>query len=232
MYNEEDLGLIRIPCSPFKKFKIPALPPVRKRALPVDTIRAIAALPCKPDITWGENRYNLARDLFLLSFGLIGMNSVDLYNCERLEGERIIYRRTKVAGRRADGAEISIRIEPEIRPLVEKYRDPDGRRVFRFYRMYADSTIFNTAINRGLKKIGAESSVRADDLEFYAARHSWATIAANVVRIDKYTVHTALNHADAAMKVTDIYIDRDCSLIDEANRKVLDCVGLSTGDPA
>jgi integrase len=225
-YNEEDEGLIRIPQSPFKKFSIPRLPPVRKRALSVDAIRAIAALPCKPDISWGENRYNLARDVFLLSFGLVGMNSIDLYRCDRMEGDRIIYRRTKTADRRADGAEISIRIEPEIRPLVEKYRDPDGKQVFRFYRMYADSVIFNAAINKGLKKIGAESAVRADDLEFYAARHSWATIAANIARVDKYTIHTALNHTDSSMKVTDIYIDRDYSLIDEANRKVLDCLNL------
>ncbi|MDR1674947.1 MAG: hypothetical protein LBR86_00520 [Tannerella sp.] len=225
-YNRESEGMICIPQSPFTEFGIPKLPPVRKRALAVKTVQAIAALPYMPDVSWGENRYNLAKDMFLLSFALVGMNSVDLYNCDCIEDGRITYRRTKVTGRRADGAEISIRIEPEILPLVEKYRDPAGERVFKFHRMYATPNTFNCAINRGLKKIGAENGVNVEDLEFYAARHSWATIAVNVAGINKYAVHEALNHVSGEMKVTDIYIKKDYSLIDEANRKVLDCVNL------
>ena len=40
--------------------------------------------------------------------------------------------------------------------------------------MYADVNTFSTALNKGLKKVG--KLVGVDDLEFYAARHSWATI--------------------------------------------------------
>ncbi|MGE9616945.1 MAG: hypothetical protein ACQPRJ_05275 [Solitalea-like symbiont of Acarus siro] len=32
-YNDEYIALINIPFSPFKKFKIPKLPPTKKRAL-------------------------------------------------------------------------------------------------------------------------------------------------------------------------------------------------------
>ena len=78
---------------------------------------------------------------------------------------------------------------------------------------------FNKAINYGLKEIGVILEV--DDLEFYAARHSWATIALNKVGIDKYTVHAALNHVDEAMKVTDIYIERDFMNENKANAKVV-----------
>lgn len=59
---------------------------------------------------------------------------------------------------------------------------------------------------------------------FYISRHSWATLAVNKVGIDKYTVHAALNHIDEAMKVTDIYIERDFEVENEANRKVLEYV--------
>lgn len=85
-------------------------------------------------------------------------------------------------------------------PLIEKYRDKTGRRVFKFYKMYASKDCLNTAVNKGLKKIGGILGI--DDLEFYAARHSWATIARNDLRINKYVVHEALNHVDDAMKVT------------------------------
>ena len=104
-------------------------------------------------------------------------------------------------------------------PIVEKYRDKSGKRIFNFYRYYADEKTFNKAINYGLKEIG--SILNIDDLEYYAARHSWATIALNKVGIDKYTVHAALNHVDEAMKVTDIYIERDFVNENKANTKVI-----------
>ena len=88
-------------------------------------------------------------------------------------------------------------------PLIEKYRDESGERIFKFYQLFRDAGTFNASINKGLKLIG--KLIDIDDLEFYAARHSWATIALNVAKIDKYTVHTALNHVDSQMKVTDIF---------------------------
>ena len=64
--------------------------------------------------------------------------------------------------------------------------------------------------------------VGMDSLTFYAARHTWATIARSAaVGIEKATVHEALNHVDRDMRVTDIYIDRDWSVIWKANEKVL-----------
>lgn len=90
---------------------------------------------------------------------------------------------------------------------MEKYKDYTGKKAFRFYQMYNTANNLNRAINVGLKEI--DKLLKVDNLEFYAARHSWATIALNKVGIDKYTVHSALNHVDEAMKVTDIYIERD-----------------------
>lgn len=233
-FNDEDTGVINIPLSPFVKSKVPKTPVTRKRAVAVDVIQAIAALPYSANYQLGTNRHNLAKDVFLLSFGLIGMNSIDLFNCDCIKDGRITYKRTKTTNRREDKAEISIKIEPEILPLVEKYRDPSGERVFKFYLMYANSQTFNCAVNKGLKMIEEElkslnKELEVDDLEYYAARHSWATIARNSAKVEKYTVHAALNHVDEEMKSTDIYIDKDYTLIDEANRKVLDLVKLDMG---
>lgn len=226
-FNDEDVGLIRIPYSPFKKVKLPKIPLSRKRALDVESIRKIAELPYEDTKRPGNNRFNLAKDVFLLSFALVGMNAVDLYHCTDCKNGRITYRRTKTKNRRADGAEISIRIEPEIQALFDKYRDPDGRHVFGFYRWYGSVNAFSAAVNYGLKKIGKVIGV--EDLEFYAARHSWATIANNEAGVDKYTVHACLNHVDETMKVTDIYIKKSWDFIDKANRKVLDTVRLRIG---
>lgn len=231
MYNDEDAGIIRIPLSPFKRFHVPRPPLTRKRSITIEQLKAIMQVPrrvgyqnCKK---YPTSRQELARDMFLLSFGLIGMNSIDLYNCTTIEGDRIIYQRTKTSSRRADHATISIKIEPCVMPLVEKYRDHTGKRVFDFYQRYSTPHGFNAYINRGLKIIGKMESVGVDDLEFYAARHTWATLARNKAKVDKATIHEALNHVDEQMRVTDIYIDRDYSQQDAANRRVLALVGFT-----
>ena len=227
-FNDEDAGLIRIPYSPFKRVEIPKVPVTRKRAISTDLLRKFSELPYSLIMQPGTNRYNLAKDVFLLSFCLIGMNAVDLYTCTDLKKGRITYQRTKTKNRRADKAEISVRIEPELKALMKKYKDHTGQRVFNFYKLYSSVDSFTAAINKGLKKIGDDLGI--DDLEFYAARHTWATIASNEAGVDKYTVHTAVNHVDENMRVTDIYIAKSWDSIDAANRKVLDYVKLSLDD--
>lgn len=154
-----------------------------------------------------------------MSFCLIGMNSADLHTATILENDTIIYNRQKTSERRSDNALMKVKIQGSVTSLVDKYKDHTGERVFDFHRKYSTPSSFNRAINKGLKEIG--DALGIEDLEFYSARHSWATIAINKVGIDKYTVHSALNHLDESMKVTDIYIERDFSSENSANAKVL-----------
>jgi len=220
-FKKKDKNLILIPNSPFEDFKIPKQEATRKRAIPADIIKKVWKLPYK-DMKKGYKstcRYNLAKDCFILSFCLMGINSADLYNATEMRGNTIIYNRTKTKARRLDGAKMMVDIPKIVQPLIDKYKDSTGKRLFNFYQYYGDEKTFNKAINCGLKEIGAILEV--DDLEYYAARHSWATIALNKVGIDKYIVHAALNHIDDAMKVTDIYIERDFVNENKANTKVV-----------
>ena len=220
-YNKKDKNLILIPNSPFEDFKIPKQEATRKRAIPADIIKKVWKLPYK-DMKKGYKstcRYNLAKDCFILSFCLMGINSADLYNATEMRGNTIIYNRTKTKARRLDGAKMMVDIPKIVQPLIDKYKDSTGKRLFNFYQFYGDEKTFNKAINSGLKEIG--SILEVDDLEYYAARHSWATIALNKVGIDKYIVHAALNHIDDSMKVTDIYIERDFVNENKANAKVV-----------
>ncbi|KAA6314011.1 hypothetical protein EZS27_035309 [termite gut metagenome] len=86
-YNDEDIGKILIPMSPFSKFTIPKLEATRKRAIDATLIKQIYLLPDKTTYA-GENRgslYNLARDMFILSFCLLGMNSIDIFTCKNIK---------------------------------------------------------------------------------------------------------------------------------------------------
>ena len=220
-YNKKEKNLILIPNSPFVDFEIPKQEATRKRAISADIIKKVWKLPYK-DMKKGYKstcRYNLAKDCFILSFCLMGINSADLYNATEMRGNTIIYNRTKTKARRLDGAKMMVDIPKIVQPLIDKYKDSTGKRLFNFHQFYGDEKTFNKAINSGLKEIG--SILEVDDLEYYAARHSWATIALNKVGIDKYTVHAALNHIDDSMKVTDIYIERDFVNENKANTKVV-----------
>ena len=220
-YNKREKNLILIPNNPFIDFEIPKQEATRKRAIPADIIKKVWKLPYK-DMKKGYKstcRYNLAKDCFILSFCLMGINSADLYNATEMANNTITYNRTKTKDRRLDNAQMKVDIPKIASPLIEKYRDKSGKRLFNFYQYYADEKSFNKAINYGLKEIGTILGV--DDLEYYAARHSWATIALNKVGIDKYIVHAALNHIDDSMKVIDIYIERDFVNENKANAKVV-----------
>lgn len=220
-YNDYDKNIILIPHSPFEHVEVPKQEATRKRALSAETINQILKLPYIRNAN-GKERicpFNLAKDCFILSFCLMGMNSVDLHSCDEIEDNAITYYRSKTTGRRLDKAKMKVNILPVLSSLMEKYKDHTGRRVFRFYQMYNTANNFNRAINLGLKQIG--KMLQVDDLEFYAARHSWATIALNKVGIDKYTVHAALNHVDETMRITDIYIERDFVNENRANAKVV-----------
>lgn len=218
-YNDEDLGLIRIKGDPFKGIRIGQPPVTAKRAVSREVIQKIIDLPPLPYQSW-----QTARDCFLLSFALMGMNSVDMLACGPAKKDEIVYQRKKTATRRSDGAEMHVKIEPCIKPLMKRYADRTGQRLFHFYLEYADRTNFTHMLNKGLKKVGA--AVGVDGLTFYAARHSFATIARMSEKekgagIDKYVVHEMLNHVDKEMKVTDIYLVRNWRILFEANKKVL-----------
>lgn len=221
-YNDYDRNIIRITNSPFDYVAIPKQQASRKRALASEMIRKIWNYPYevkKDGSLKKESLVNLAKDCFILSFCLIGINSADLFNCTEITDDTITYYRKKTTERRLDRAKMIVNIPPFARPLFDKYWDQTGQRVFRFYRLYHTDKNFNRAINLGLKTIGEKLNIV--DLEYYAARHSWATIALNKCKIDKYTVHAALNHVDENMRVTDIYIERDFVNENKANQKVV-----------
>lgn len=164
----------------------------------------------------GTRRVGMARDCYILSFCLIGMNSVDLYECTSYNNGVLAYDRAKTRDRRTDNAHIEIVVPNIIKPLFDKYKGDS--RVFNFYKKYSNAANFNKHINKGLHIIADTLGIPYFD--FYSARHTWASIARNRLGIDKYTIHEALNHV-SDMSITDIYIQKDYTNINKANEKVI-----------
>lgn len=164
----------------------------------------------------GTRRVGMARDCYILSFCLIGMNSIDLYECTSYSNGVLAYDRAKTRDRRTDNAHIEIAVPNIIKPLFDKYKGDS--RVFNFYKKYSNAANFNKHINKGLHIIA--DTLGIPHFDFYSARHTWASIARNRLGIDKYTIHEALNHV-SDMSITDIYIQKDYTNINKANEKVI-----------
>ena len=200
---------------PFLRYRVPKQQ-MRKgvRALTLDQLMKVVAYEGAP-----HSRAALARDCFVLSFCLMGMNSVDMYFAKTLTRGVLKYNRTKTKDRRSDDAYIEVKIHRVIKPLMAKYRGRD--RVFSFHQRYGTPEDFNRAINVGLKDVG--KAIGIDGLQFYQARHTFATLSRNLMHFSKGDVDEALNHV-GSYDIADIYIQKDFSVINENNFKLLNRV--------
>lgn len=167
----------------------------------------------------GSGRAGLARDCFILSFCLMGINSVDLYNITDCKNGVIRYCRTKTKDRRSDNAYIEVRVHPFLSDLMKKYEG--SSRVFDFSKRYCSYSNFNKSLNIGLKEVG--KAVAIDGLSFYQARHTFATLSRNLMRFSKSDVDEALNHV-GGMDLADVYIKKDFSIINDNNFKLIERV--------
>ncbi|UBD64423.1 site-specific integrase [Bacteroides salyersiae] len=201
---------------PFRKFKIKK-EETAKRCLTPEQVALLRGYGCEEH----QKRY---RDIFMLMFYLIGINAVDLFNLKQLVNGRIEYNRAKT------GKLYSIKVEPEAMEIIERYKGDNWLlNVLDTYSNYQD---FLHRMDVGLKQIGPvvrkglggrkEREPLFPDISSYWSRHTWATIAAGL-DIPKETISAALGH-EIGSDVTSIYIKFDQKKIDEANRKVIDCI--------
>ena len=68
-------------------------------------------------------------------------------------------------------------------------------------------------------------------ITFYWVRHSFASIARNDCRFSKDDVALALNHVDNGHSVTDIYIAKDWSIVDEVQAAVIATLNTKSKKP-
>lgn len=194
---------------PFRKYKIKTEETV-KRSL---NVRQLARLFLHEPKPYAEKYL----DMFKLMFYLIGINTVDLAGLKDIHSGRIEYHRAKT------NRLYSIKVEPEALEIIQKYIGEKDKllNVFEDRDTYES---FGRLMNLALHDIGKELDGRSraktyTKLTTYWARHSWATIAAEL-DIPKETIAKALGHG--GREVTDVYIRFDDKKIDAANRKVID----------
>lgn len=159
----------------------------------------------------------LARDLFLFSFYTRGMSFVDMcyLNKENLQGNYLRYKRQKT------GQELQIRIEKDLRVLIDRYASSLSDYLLPMLRngdCYQDYRRRQRRLNKLIRELGDRLQLDMP-LTFYVARHSWATLAhENDVPVS--VISDCMGHTSE--KTTRIYLDRiDTKRLDRANRLVI-----------
>lgn len=208
--NEDLIGLEYYP---FRKFKI-ASSRKDKEALTEEQLQRLIAY----DTPYPFRR--TARDLFLLSFYMCGMNLVDLYHLDRLREGRAHFVRTKTSGKNINP--VSILVQPEAAEIIARYAGTGH--VLRFAEEPATYQTFNNRIQKAIRAIAQELNI--EGLTFYWARYTWATLA-DKLGISEKEISKGLGHVDTSI-AGKFYISYDWTKVDRANRTVLDYLSNMT----
>lgn len=162
----------------------------------------------------------LARDIFIFSYCTRGMAFVDISYLKKknIQNGIICYTRRKT------GQLLSIRIEPCIQKIIDKYSFLSSTYVFpiltsteakRAYEEYHAAINNHNRLLRQLSKMLPERC----KLTSYTSRHSWATAARNH-NVPISTISAGMGHATE--QTTHIYLNTlDNSEIDEANKGII-----------
>ena len=190
---------------PFRRFKIKK-EETDKRALTIEEFKKVMAYK-------GIKQEEWARDVFMLSFYLMGINMKDLFYLTEIDNGYINFKRFK------SGRLYNIKVEPEAMELIEKYKGETL--LLNFSDTIVHDENFRKKVNDYLATIAKDLEIR--HFTTYSARHSWGTYAGEL-DIPKSTISHALGHAAETQSTTDIYIKFNHKKVEKANRDVIDFV--------
>lgn len=210
-YNDEDEGIKIIHHNPFKKYKLVDLAPTSKPTRTVEQLKKIMNVKVRLG-----TRLKQAKDLFILSYYLCGINAVDLHQIDAQEvfEARLDYNRSKTK-RRKDKAFISVKIPKVGIRLYKKYAGTLNVK-------YGIHNALDQALSVGMRELGLICDI--PDLEFTDARRMVASFGYNICRHTLDEIGMTLNHKNAAHAVTEIYITKDWSIIDRVQASIIELV--------
>lgn len=211
-YNDEETGDVRIPRAPFNNVDLSGRQCKGQQSLGIKGIQAL--IDYVPD-TPARQR---ARDIFLVSFALMGANTADLYAAAPPVNGVWKYHRAKTVKRAGNGARMEVVIPAQIAPELKRLQvgAAPGRWLCLSAR-WEDKDYISSSVRDGLKPFAAAAGL--DSFTMYAARHSWATIAMKI-GIDRSIIDECLAHK-GKLKMADVYVEKDFEVLNAANAKVL-----------
>lgn len=188
----------------------------RKRAVSEAIIAQLHHLALPP-----KSSLALCRDMFIFSYCTRGMAFIDIAYLKKanLQNGMIHYARHKT------GQLLSVRIEPSIQHIIDRYAESDTTYVFPILTSTDAAEAhkqYHIALNTHNRLLGRLSRILNCDckLTSYTARHSWATAARNH-NVPISIISQGMGHT--SVLTTQIYLAMlENSVIDEANKGIID----------
>ena len=148
---------------PFVMCKMP-VGNIRELDLSIDELRNIR------DVKLHSSCQAMARDVFMLTYYLGGINLRDLMEYNFKEGHTMRYIRHKTRNSKKGDNEIVFTIQPEAIEIIKRYRSSEGKLVFGRYASYEKvySLVF-----RHINKVSANAKVNRK-VSYYSARKTFA----------------------------------------------------------
>ncbi len=214
IYNKAVRSGLTVQKSPFMNVYT-GVDSTRKRAVGEEEILRLM----KMDLSHSDT-LALSRDLFVFSYCTRGMAFIDISFLRKtdIRDGVITYVRRKT------GQRLSVRLEPCIESIINRYAAATSRSPYIFpiitssdqetaYRQYQIALAYH---NRKLKRLSAGTGL---SLSSYTARHTWATTARNH-NVPISVISAGMGHSSD--RITQIYLaSLEDSVVDEANRMIL-----------
>ena len=158
-------GLVKYDIHPFIYTKMPK-PAVKLLDITVEEFNQIRLLETK------HRALILAKDAFLLSFYLGGINLADLVAIDF--GKSFIeFTRKKTELSKQGDKVVRLTIPEEAKPIIKKYLKRNGKLDFGYKFTYSN---FQRYLNRCLKKLATEVGITSD-FSYYSARKTFSQFA-------------------------------------------------------
>ena len=166
-----------------------------------------------------SRRTLVARDLFLLSFYLGGINLIDLLNID-FRSDKVEYIRTKSRNTTQGAKSISFSLPDAAKPIVKKWMcKSTGKLDFRYNYTYSN---FSRYLSRSIHILAEELGI-AENISFYSARKTFAQFASEL-GIPDSIIDYCLGHSDKSKGVIRYYTKVKEKQADMAISRVIDYV--------
>lgn len=205
--------LVKYDINPFAYYKIKTAP-VREVDLSIENIIKIKNY-C-PD----SKKLKVARDLFMLSFYLCGINLADLLQVDFRNVNHVEYVRKKAVNLKQSDQRIVIPIPHAATPIIYRWMNKNtGKLDFGYKFTYSN---FYRYLTRSLNNVAAELNIK-EKVVYYSARKSFAQFASEL-GIPDGVIDYCLGHSDKSRGVIRYYTKVREKQAEVAVNRVIDYV--------
>jgi len=205
--------LVKYDVSPFAYYSIKSSP-VRMVDITIDNLAKIK------NSEFQEKRLQVARDCFMLSFYLGGINLSDLLEIDFRGADRIDYVRNKAVNLKRGEQKIIIAIREEAKAIIKKWVNKNtGRLDFGYNLTYSN---FYRYLSRSLNIIAERLDIN-QKLVYYSARKTFAQFASEL-GIPDNVIDYCLGHSDKSKGIIRFYTQVKQKQAEIAINRVIDYV--------